>query len=241
MATSWSDANALPYHLIQWERTKESTKEFVHFLSSELESPGHFLDLGCGGGAATYTLSQFSRDSSWTGIDLDKNLVSVANRLANEKGVPNLKFLEADLCNFGSANIFDGVVSLQTVSWLDDFRPAFSNVFKNLRPKWFAVTSIFFEGDISAYTKVKEHRTKRSVHYNTYSIPEVKRFAREMGYDLQKKQKSEIPLDLVKPTDLDVMGTYTVRPDNFEKQGRLQISGPLLMSWYMLFFRKIQA
>jgi len=236
--TSWSDVNALPYHLKQWTQTKESTIAFIDFISPKVKEGGHFLDLGSGGGAATYQLSQINQDSFWTGIDLDLNLINIANDLAQQKGIQNLFFYQGDLTCFSGQSQFDGVVSLQTMSWLNDYRPAFSNVFRNLQPEWFAVTSLFFEGDISAYTNIVEHKTNRLVHYNTYSIPEVTRFSKQFGYELSRKQCFELPIDLPKPIDQDVMGTYSIKLDISENPSRLQISGPLLMNWYMLLFQK---
>lgn len=236
METSWSDSNVLPYHINQWSKAKESTRAFLEFISFKLRKTGNFLDLGSGGGAATYFLSQFSSESSWTGIDLDANLVEIANRFTQEKGVQNLNFTVGDARNFRSSEHYDGVVSLQTLSWLDDFRPTFANVFKNLEPDWFAVSSLFYEGEISAYTTIFEHENDRVVNYNTYSIPEVERFAKEMGYEMRKVQYFDFPFDLPKPSNKNIMGTYTLKIPESGKPVRLQVSGPILMNWYMLLF-----
>jgi len=135
-------------------------------------------------------------------------------------------------------NSYDGVISLQTISWLEHFRGAFRNVFFNLNPSWFALSSLFYEGNISAYTQVHEYESGKVFSYNTYSITQVKAFAEKYGYSLVKYKPFDISVDLPKPESSDLMGTFTQQIVRNDAVTRLQISGPLLMSWYMLFFRK---
>ena len=46
-----------------------------------------------------------------------------------------------------------------------------------------------------------------------------------------------VGIDIEKPSNLDSMGTYTQRLMG-DKIRRIQISGPLLMNWYMLLIEK---
>ena len=46
----------------------------------------------------------------------------------------------------------------------------------------------------------------------------------------------EIDIDIKKPKDKNLMGTYTVKT---VENKRLQISGPLLMNWYFIKIVKI--
>jgi SAM-dependent methyltransferase len=239
MTTLWSEPESMEYHLRQWRQTKESTKEFISFLDGKVMPNKDYLDLGCGAGAATFALSQRFRDSKWTGIDIDPRLTTIAKVLSAEAHASKLDFFVGDLQQYQTTNIFDGVVSLQTLSWLDDFRDAFRNVLGKIQPNWFAISSLFFEGNISSYTKILEHKTDRVLSYNTYSIPLVKDEAAQYNYSLTKCEPFEIDIDLPKPVNLDSMATYTLRLADDEEKSRLQISGPILMNWYMLLFEKI--
>lgn len=238
MATIWSDSNSINYHLKQWGEAKESTREFIKFLSGQILPESNYLDLGCGAGAATYLLSKEFKDSFWTGVDLDPELISIANQFRNKLEANNLDFVEGNLEKFGTLGIYQGVVSLQTLSWLEDYRPTFDNVFGKLEPSWFALTSLFYEGNISAYTKVHEHGLNRKLSYNTYSIPQVRAAAEKYGYKLARCQPFDINIDLPKQPSLDSMGTFTRRVLQGNSFTRIQVSGPLIMNWYMLLFIK---
>ena len=239
MTTLWSEPESMEYHLKQWRQTKESTKKFISFLDGKVMPDENYLDLGCGAGAATFALSQRFNDSKWTGIDIDPKLTEIAKRLSAEAHASKLNFFVGDLQQYQTTDMFDGVVSLQTLSWLDDFKAAFRNVLGNIQPNWFAISSLFFEGGISSYTKILEHETDRVLSYNTYSIPRVKAEAAQYNYSLTKCEPFEIDIDLPKPINLDSMTTYTLRLAEDEEKSRLQISGPILMNWYMLLFEKI--
>ena len=239
MTTLWSEPESMEYHLKQWRETKESTKKFIGFLDGKVMPNKNYLDLGCGAGAATFALSKRFSDSNWTGIDIDPKLTAIAKSLSAEAHASKLNFSVGDLQQYQAKNMFDGVVSLQTLSWLDDFKYAFRNVFENIRPNWFAITSLFFKGNISSYTKIQEHETDRVLSYNTYSIPLVKVEAEKYNYSLTKYEPFEIDIDLPKPINLNSMTTYTLRLSENEEKSRLQISGPILMNWYMLLFEQI--
>jgi len=238
VTTIWSDPESINYHLKQWGEIKESTKEFIRFLDDEVLPNGNYLDLGCGAGAATFATSENFKSSTWTGVDLDSKLISIALELSEKSGAKNLNFLEGDLESFAGQSSYDGIISLQTISWLEDFRGAFQNVFLNLNPSWFALSSLFYEGNISAYTQIHEYESNRILSYNTYSITQVEAFADKYGYSLVKCRPFNIAVDLPKPESLDLMGTFTQQVLENNAITRLQISGPLLMNWYMLFFRR---
>lgn len=239
MATIWSDENSMRYHLKQWGETKESTKKFISFLGENVLKGHNYLDLGCGGGAATFALSTQYAESNWVGIDLDAELIATAVDFSRIAEATNLSFFQGNFEEFGDAGTYEGVVSLQTLSWLEDFHSTFDNVFRNLQPSWFALTSLFYEGNISAYTQIREHGPNRKLFYNTYSIPQIKGVAEDYGYSLERYEPFEIELDLPKPENLDSMGTFTKQVVEGDSVTKIQISGPLLMSWYMLLFRRI--
>jgi len=74
-----------------------------------------------------------------------------------------------------------GVISLQTLSWLPEFEQPLRQIFEKIAPDWIAMSSLFYEGDISCKIEVEEHAAGNHFFYNVYSIPAVSRFAREFG------------------------------------------------------------
>src|SRR5262249_47560280 len=101
-------------------------------------------------------------------------------------------------------------------------------------------SSLFYDGPISCSIEVQDYtqplRTQpyKQAFYNIYSIPLVKEALVELGYSQFGFQKFELDVDLNQPENRG-MGTYTER---LASGARLQISGPLLMSWYFIFSKR---
>lgn len=236
------DESAYLYHLSQWVSQKQSTKHFADFLGERLYKALRVIDLGCGAGAATFYLAKRSPLTSFTGIDYSDELISCANELAIKNKANNLIFKTGDWFKLEEKYEVDGVVSLQTLSWLPEFEKPLIEIFGKLHPNWLAVSSLFYEGDISCVVNVNEHARNKQSFYNVYSIPAVREFAEKHGYKLIKKSKFQIDIDIEKPMNSDSMGTYTllICKDKGPDNERLQISGPLLMNWWFLLFEKIE-
>lgn len=138
-----------------------------------------------------------------------------------------------------SVERFDGVVSLQTLSWLPEMRIPMTQIFKVINPNWIGISSLFYEGDISCKIEVFEHTIGKKVHYNVYSLKNLNRLAHEYGYEIVKFEPFEIGIDIPKPENIDHMGTYTRKITGQSGDLRLQISGPLLMNWYFVLLQKV--
>lgn len=238
----WRDIDeaAYAYHLAQWMDQKQSTRHFVDFIGELFAKSKRVIDLGCGGGAATFYLSQKNPNTKILGIDYSAELVALAAKLAIDNNATNLQFGTGDWFDLSARDDVDGVVSLQTLSWLPGFEKPFSEIFDKLNPRWIALTSLFYEGDISCTINVDEHARNRRSFYNVYSIPAIARYVGKYGYKISRKSKFLIDVDIEKPANLDNMGTYTVplKAGMDSKSERLQISGPLLMTWYFLLIEK---
>jgi trans-aconitate methyltransferase len=233
------DERALSYHLSQWDSPKRSTVHFHEFVRHALPDTRLLLDLGCGGGAATAYLAERAPRISVLGIDISTELVATANALAARKGIGNLKFGTGDLFDLAERRDVDGVVSMQTLSWLPEVEGPLREVFTKLAPGWVALSSLFYEGDISCRIEVNEHARSRKTFYNVYSLPAVARLCTAHAYRLAHFQRFEIDVDIPKPTDLDYMSTHTVQIESAgQERTRLQISGPLLMNWYFVMIEK---
>jgi len=242
-STEWSQGESLDYHTNQWLTPKFSTIAFRSFIETEVIAGRSYLDLGCGAGGATFSLSTSFLSSHWTGVDSDHVLIQLGLENASAQSCPNLDLIHADAVRFTSTTKFDGVISLQTLSWVPDYDEWLRNIFVSLSPRWVALTSLFYEEDITVISQVHEHQTGRQFFYNTYSIPQIHKSALRHGYRLVKSEPFEVPIDLPKmskPTHR--MGTYTLKCQGNEGGGRdrrIQISGPILMNWFMLFFMKL--
>ncbi|MES2975034.1 MAG: class I SAM-dependent methyltransferase [Pseudomonadota bacterium] len=234
------DEAGLAYHLGQWISPKRSTLAFEQFARHKLHDTRLAVDLGCGAGAATAYLAREFGATRWLGIDYSQELVTLANERAAQSGMKNISFEQGDWFNLADRDGVDGVISLQTLSWLPEFERPLAAIFDHCRPSWIAMSSLFYDGEISCRIEVTEHVPAKSCFYNVYSLQAMDRFCRQHGYRLTANQAFHIDMDLDKPQSRDVLGTYTVRtlaPDG-QPAHRLQISGPLLMNWHFVMIER---
>ena len=229
---------SMEYHMKQWTTPKESTKSFEKFIKNRLIKNTTVVDIGCGAGAPTAYLAKNHPNINFIGIEYSEELVEMAINLA--KKTNNLIFKQGDIFNLPSMHEVSGVLLLQTISWIDGFEKPLQEIIEKINPNWIAITGLFYEGDISCRTEVIEFKKEsRKVFYNTYSIPAVRRHCEKYHYKLTECFPFEIPIDLDKLNDIDVMGTYTERIYTRSKgTRRIQISGPLLLNWYTILLEK---
>ena len=162
-------------------------------------------------------------------------MIKRGNLKIKESGQVNLRLKQGDWFNLKKHKNIDGVISLQTLSWLPEWEKPIDEILNKLKPNWICLTSLFHEGDISIKSEVFEHSTNKVYYYNTYSIPSIKRFVKKFGYSVEKYEPFEIDIDIPKPSQLNRMSTYTILT---KENKRLQISGPLLMNWFYLMIVK---
>lgn len=237
------DRDGLKYHTAQWETPKRSTLAFEQFIKPALSKAKNVIDMGAGAGAATAYIASQNNSVHFTGFDYSAQLVKLGNQITANKKIENLDFEQGDWYNLNLTKTYDGCISLQTLSWLPDYEAPMAEIFQKINPDFVAVTSLFYEGDITCRIEVNEHsRNDLKGFYNIYSLPAVGRFCAKHGYRLKTYVPFEIDIDIEKPSNVNVMGTYTegIVDKKTGQQRRIQISGPLLMSWYMLLIEKIR-
>ena len=227
------DPETLAYHNRQWNKIYGSTVAFAEFAYKWLSDSSYVMDLGCGAGSSTCYLAETFPDTHFTGVDISERLVKIA--FEKSGATKNVSFQVANICNLRAANDVDGVVSLQTFSWMPNIEAPLFQIVTKIKPKWMAFSSLFYEGDISCKIEVSEPKRPRTSFHNIYSIPRTAHFLYEHGYSLKAYQPFSIDVDLPKPDNMDLMKTYTVP---MEYGPRLQISGPLMLPWYFLAFEK---
>jgi len=240
LKTSWIDTKSMEYHSMQWEVPKESTKNLLQILNPWLEKSQKVVDIGCGAGAVTAYLAKSHPDVAFLGIDKEEPLVRFATAKSKLLRIKNLSFKKGDILKLKRENGVEGVILVQTISHLSDFLQPMNNIFKKIEPKWIALTGFFYNGEISLYTIVKEHKKDRLVYYNTYSTNIFDDFCNNHGYKMVVNETFDIAIDLEKPYDPDIMGSYTEKITKSDGSiHRLQISGPFLQNWRTIIVEKI--
>ena len=129
------DAAAMAYHFGQWSSPKESTLALAHFVADRIAGADQVIDMACGAGAATAHLAAQHPATRFVGLDLSARLVNAANAYAAQRGLANLGFEQADWYELAPRTGVDGVVSLQTLSWLPDFRAPLAALFERCQPR----------------------------------------------------------------------------------------------------------
>lgn len=232
------DEKELEYHTKQYENPKEYTKQINNYLAEWGLVTGDnikILDAGCGAGANCNYFALNYSEAQFDGVDLNKKYIKIANKLRKE----NNKFYSGDLTDYKFAKKYNGVLCLQTLSWMDGYKKVVKNFFKN-KPEWILLTSLFYNGPVETKIKIKDysrtmgHEKYRSSFYNIYSLDLLKKFVEKNNYKIERAVPFEIPFDLNKSNDQG-MGTYTLK---LEDGKRLQVSGPLLMPWHTILITK---
>ena len=224
------------YHDKQWYLEKRSTQVFEEFCKYKLKNSRKVLDLGSGSGAPTYYFAKKNLQCHFTACDYSEELLEIGASKAKDTNLINIDFKKVDWYNMETYNNVDGIISLQTLSWLPEFQTPLSELFLKIKPKWIGLTSFFYEGNITAITEVNEHLRNRKSFYNTYSIPEIERFCKDFSYTVSKVIPFKIDINLTEPKNKDLMSTYT--KTILESNERLQLCGPLIMHWKMLMIEK---
>lgn len=228
------------YHEKQFQNPYRSTVFFTDWLKSlnllSSKKTQNILDIGSGEGANLSYLAQRFTQSNFTGVDLNKNLVKKGNLIFKKLNLKNCKLEIGDLYALDKKykGEVEGVISLQTLSWLPSYELPVEEMIK-LKPKWIALSSLFYDGLIECEIKVRDHtgfknKKYKEVFYNVYSLKLIEGLFRKKGYKKFKYIPFEIDVDIEKNKD-GRMGTYTVKTKN---GSRMQISGPLLMNWYFI-------
>jgi ubiquinone/menaquinone biosynthesis C-methylase UbiE len=248
----WTKTYNDDYFNRQFKTPYRSTIKFCDWLEQlgvlTANSKSNILDIATGKGATLCYMKQRFPGCSYTGIDINNDFIQEGKQFFEQNKVPDCKLEYGDLYHLdfaALANRFDGVVMLQTLSWLPEYENALTEIAK-LNPKWLALTSLFYDGLVECKTEIREHERSdnqisdgranalNTSYYNTYSLPRVKEFLAQKGYRIFKYTPFEIDTDLPKPKHTH-MQTYT---ETLQNGKRLQISGPILMNWHFICAQK---
>lgn len=226
------------YFMSQYRTPKESTIKFERFIRDGVYSSNKVLDIGGGNGSSCHFIADKHRQCSFTCADISGSLLKAGEDICRTRGTQNLTFEKIDWFDIPlQRDKYDGVISLQTMSWLPEFERPLEEVFVKIRPKWIGISSLFYDGDISTRCKVLLHSLDEEYYYNTYSLPAVERLSRQFGYKLSRVEDFVLDIELEKPKDRNLMGTYTRCVLNKEKNQyeSIQISGPVLLNWKFIY------
>lgn len=114
-----------------WERFGRRTVERL-----ELSPGARILDVCCGSGASAIPAAEaVGKEGFVLGVDLAENLLELARRKAERRGLTNLEFRAGDLLNLQlPESSFDAVVCVFGIFFVPDMEAAVSELFRRVRP-----------------------------------------------------------------------------------------------------------
>ena len=106
------------------------------FLAAAAIGPAaQVLDVGCGTGQTTREAARLASEGSVTGIDLSARMLDLARRRAEQEGLTNVRFEQADaqVADLGVGR-YDRAISRTGVTFFGDPIAAFANLARALKP-----------------------------------------------------------------------------------------------------------
>lgn len=209
----WVEDSNIEWYTRQFKNPYQITIAFENFLSQNVNLNGvNILDIGCGPGSALDYVSQRHPTSNFLGIDINTELF----KLYSGKST-NISFEYGDAFNINAkyTNCFNGIISLQVLSWLPEYVKPLEEMCK-LNADWIAFSSLLYDGKINYtinlqnYEKPTHKNPFSQVYYNIYSVPIIKEFLQDYGYKKFIYKPFEIDIDISKPMHKN-LGYYTIK------------------------------
>lgn len=233
----WIEEANIDWYKRQFKEPYRITVAFEQFLEKNIRiADDPILDVGCGAGSALSYIADKHKNAQFTGIDINAQLFKLYEGEKN-----NINFEKADCFNLDEKyiNKFKGVISLQTLSWLPEYKRPLEQICK-LNPEWIAISSLFYDGRINYTIKLEnyERPTKKElyskVNYNIYSVPIIQDMLRQYGYAYFNYEPFEMDMDIDRPTHND-LGYYTIKT---EENKRLSFNTCLYQPEGFIFAKK---
>jgi SAM-dependent methyltransferase len=227
------------YFYNQFKNPYNSTIALFDFLKKKNIINLSFLDLGCGTGSHLFLLrNKYKNNKKLLGIDYNKYLINFAKKKI--KKTNDINFSHGNIFNLNNKlnNKFDVALSIQTLSWVKDYKLAIDNMIK-LNCKYIVVSSLFFRGLVDFSIKANFLKNKFSKkylyfkYYNIYSLNNYLEYLKSKGY---KSIVKEFVIKKTLPASNQLlMKTYTLN-----LKGKLfQFSGPIRLDWFFIVSKKI--
>ncbi len=235
----WKADDTLEFHARQFREPNRSTIHIGRFLQTlGLPESADVLDVGCGAGAPILHLATLFPGFRWTGLDVEGSALFPLGRAEMKKRGVSIDFIEGDFYELSDAvrdRTFDLVLSIQTLPFIPDYRPALEQLLAVTGDR-LVVSCLFTELDIDALSLMIDYTKPegaRELHYNTYSQPRFERFCADRGFGRFVSREFEMDIDL--PPRATGRGTYT---RTLADGRRLLFSGPVHLPWRFLAMQR---
>jgi len=136
-AERWNNRDEVGQWIDSKSEHDQMLEPFVDMLieGAQLGSGDRVLDVGCGSGTTTIVAAQFVAPGTVVGVDLSGAMLDVGRADADEAGLHNISFRQADAQTHAfDHDAFDAVISRFGIMFFDDPVAAFRNLNAAARP-----------------------------------------------------------------------------------------------------------
>ncbi len=157
------------------------------FAKGELKKAGakKILDLACGIGYGCKILSELD-NVELTGVDVDAGAVTYARQHYHN---PNIKFINNDARTFTSTELFDSIVSFETIEHIDFDSQLLKSFYQLLKPDGVFICSTPNQ-DVIPYDKEKFR-----YHVKHYTLQEIESLLVSTGFKIMEYYTQVDPVD----------------------------------------------
>lgn len=231
----------------QYKSVYQSTIEFDKFIKKKLLKSKFILDAGCGEGGTLSFYAKKYKNLKIIGLDYRRyNIVTSRKYFKKFNLDTNTKFKKINLLkkiNDKDLKNPDGIISEKTFCTFKNIESVLNNLI-NLNPKWIAINSLFFDGNLDVFIHTRNTSNKKYLKsqdknpdsdFNIFSIDNLKKFLKRKNYRVSKI-KPFFPLKKIKKIKSNRgRGTYTIKT---EINKFTCFSGPVYLPWHFILIEK---
>jgi SAM-dependent methyltransferase len=122
------------------------------------------MDFGCANGYSTSRLAKLNPEISILGVDINPDMINIAESFAAEPGADNLDFREADVVQEPVKEKFDLIYTIrvfQNIESVEMQKAVFDAVLERLNP---GGRLLYVESYLDGYTRLNEDRVKMGLN-----------------------------------------------------------------------------
>ena len=229
--------------IIQLKKPYDSTIAFYKLLLKLKllnKNTKSIIDIGTGIGANLHFFSSKNKNINFLGTDYNSSKIKKAKGLNTN---PKIKFKKLNILKSAKSlqNKFDGLICIHTLCCFKDLDIVLKN-FCKLKPKWIAMNSLFFDGDLDVLIHIRDNKNKKlkdnnpDSDFNIFSIKKSEEIFKKNGYKIINKSPY-FPKRKIKRLSKGVRGSYTIKT---ELNKHTTFSGPVHLPWHFIVAKKIK-
>ena len=229
--------------LSQFYKPYESTIAFhklllkLNLINKQTKS---IIDIGTGIGSNLHFLSSKNKNIKFLGTDHEAKRIKIGQRLNKNK---NIMLKKHDILKSVKSlqNKFDGLICIHTLCCFKELKTVLTN-FCKIRPKWIAINSLFFDGELDVLIHIRDHQNKKirdnnpNSDFNIFSLSKTKQIFKKNGYKIIRKDPY-FPKKKINKLKKGKRGSYTIKT---EFHRNTTFSGPVHLPWHFVIAKKIK-